>query len=429
MFVLVFLVSFCVQMASADDQKNVILMSWDGYQRNHFLEDLSNYQLPNLEKLMDQGVYLNLSVIDHKTQTKPGHAQMLTGYRGDVHGVFANFVNFTSVPEGYTVLERVEEHYGYDNVVTGFIAGKYNNIYPVFKNLVNVDLISTEQVHPMVNGPKMVDFIESNAGNQFFAFFHLSQPDENGHEFGENSPEYSSGGHECDYWLGEIIETLSENGILNNTLIYVTTDHGFMEDMNQHKHDPDIWLVSNDLRLKVNEFHNDLDMIDIAPTLYYSLGVNYTSYSPQLKGYPLQERHPKSSPEHNQIHEKALAIEINIQPVVGDDDQVKIKTWYETSSKQDSCDIWEVSGNRTRKNKLGNYASKTKYWDIEDPVELYFLDARENLAKITLYPPQVTEEPEDQTFDPLQLTEYQTFYPLFFMIGGIGIGYLLTRPR
>lgn len=419
-FVLVFLFSFCVRMVSAEEQKNVILFSWDGYQRNHFLEDLSNGHLPNLEKLMDQGVYLNLSVIDHKTQTKPGHAQMLTGYRGDVHGVFANAVNFTSVPEGITVLEQVEEHYGYDNIVTCLIAGKYNNIYPVFKNVGNVDLVSMEQVDPAVNGPKMVDFIESNAGNRFFAFFHFSEPDEKGHEFGENSPQYSEGGHECDHWLGKIIEKLSENEILNNTLIYVTTDHGFTEDMNQHKHDPDIWLVSNDARLRVNEFHNDLDMIDIAPTLYSSLGVNYTSYDPPLKGYPLQEKHPQSSPEHSKIHDKALAIEINIQPVVGEDDQIKIKTWYDTSTKQDTCDLWEISGNKTQKNQYETYESNTKYWDIEGPVELYFLDDRENMAKITLYPPHVTER---------QKPDYQTFYPLFFMIGGIGIGYLLTRSR
>jgi hypothetical protein len=405
-------------MASADDQKNVILMSWDGYQRNHLLEDLSNGLLPNLETLIDQGVYLNLTVIDHKTQTKPSHAQMLTGYRGDVHGVFANAVNFTSVPEGFTVLERVEEHYGYNNIATCLIAGKYYNIYPVFKNVENVDLVSMEQVDPAVNGPKMVDFIESNTESHFFAFFHFSEPDEKGHEFGENSPQYSEGGHECDYWLGEIITILNKTGILDDTLIYVTTDHGFTEDENQHKHDPDIWLVSNDVRLRVNEYHGDLDMIDIAPTLFYSLEMNYTSYDPPLNGYPLQEKHPQSSPEHNKIHEKALAIEINIQPVVGEDDQVKIKTWYETSTKQDTCDLWEVSGSETQKNKIENYASNTKYWDIEDPVELYFFDDRENMAKITLYPPQVTEK-----------LEYQTFYPLFFMLGGIGIGYLLTKPR
>lgn len=417
-FVLVFLVTFCVRVAFADEQKNVILMSWDGYQRNHLLEDLSNGQLPNLEKLIDQGVYLNLTVIDHKTQTKPGHAQMLTGYRGDVHGVFANAVNFTSVPEGFTVLERVEEYYGCDNIATCLIAGKYYNIYPVFKNVENVDLVSMEQVDPVVNGPKMVDFIESNAESHFFAFFHFSEPDEKGHEFGENSPQYSEGGHECDYWLGEIMETLSDNGILNDTLIYVTTDHGFMEDENQHKHDPDIWLVSNDVRLRMNEYHGDLDMIDVTPTIYYALGIDHTSYDPPLYGYPLQERHPQSSPEHSKIHDKALAIEINIQPVVGEDDQVKIKTWYDPSTKQDSCDLWEVSGNVTQKNKLETYESNTKYWDIEDPVELYFLDDRENMAKITLYPPQVTEKPE-----------YQTFYPLIFLIGGIGIGYLLTKPR
>jgi hypothetical protein len=400
----------------ADEQKNVILICWDGYQRNHLLEDLSNGYLHNLEELMDMGVFLNLTVIDHYSQTKPGHAQMMTGYRGDIHGVFANKVNFTSVPSGFTFIERMEEHFGDDKITTGFIAGKHDHIYPVFKNLENVDFISIEEVDPAINGPKIVEFIDENAESRFFAFFHFSKPDKSGHKYNENSVEYSLGGQESDYWLGKIIDKLMEKRILNNTLIYVTTDHGFMEGMKGHKNDPDIWLISNDIRLQVNEFHNDLDMIDIAPTIMYSLGINYTSYDPPLPGYPLQEKHPNSSPAHSAIHDKAMAIEITIQPIIDENNQVKVKAWY--STRAHDCVLWEVSENDARKSELTSFISNFKTWDIEDSVDLYFLDSRENMAKITLYPPQieVVEEPE-----------YQKFYPIIFLIGGICIGFLITR--
>ena len=68
--------------AYAEEQPpNVILISFDGYQRNHLWEQLEAGEMPNLERLMEEGVYLELNQIDTKTQTKTAHAQMLSGYQ------------------------------------------------------------------------------------------------------------------------------------------------------------------------------------------------------------------------------------------------------------------------------------------------------------------------------------------------------------
>ena len=66
-------------VVAADKAQNVILFGWDGAQRDHVNECLSRKELPNLQKLIDQGTYVEID-IEGKTDTKAGWSQILTGY-------------------------------------------------------------------------------------------------------------------------------------------------------------------------------------------------------------------------------------------------------------------------------------------------------------------------------------------------------------
>ena len=105
---------------------NAILISWDGVQRNHLRELLNAGQLPNLQALIDEGTIVEIDVT-HKTDTKAGHAQMLTGYGPEVTGVYSNAV-YRSIPKGYTIFERLENALGEDNIATVMITGKAGNL-------------------------------------------------------------------------------------------------------------------------------------------------------------------------------------------------------------------------------------------------------------------------------------------------------------
>ena len=272
---------------------------------------LKNGSLPNLQAFIDDGVFLNLTVIDHLTQTKPGHAQMLTGYRGRYTGVYSNVYFFHPIPDGYSLLERVEKYFGEENVVTCMITGKRKHIevdpvaelergeyceQGIFSNIPDdIDVISVSEAASDIVGPRMIQFIEDYGNRHFIAFFHFAEPDVKGHEFGENSKQYDEGATSCDYWLGKILDKLDEMNMANRTLIYIMTDHGFNENEQHHRSDPKIWMATNDLRLKVNENETRCDMIDVAPTIYYSLGINKTIFTPSLEGYPLQETLPNEA--------------------------------------------------------------------------------------------------------------------------------------
>ena len=292
--------------AYAEDQPpNVILISFDGYQRNHLWEQLDAGEMPNLERLMEEGVYLELNQIDTKTQTKTAHAQMLSGYQNNVTGVYANLLVFHPLPTGYTLLERAETHFGSGNVATGFISGKTFNIAPVFADMEGVDYVSMVDEYledeKGGTGEKFLSFIDDHHEDHFVAFFHTTEPDKLGHLYGENSPEYHEGGLRCDRYIGLILDKLEEHGIMDETLVYVCTDHGFLEDGYEHPNEPLIWLVSNDLRLEANVDEARLFIPDIAATIYRSLGIEVTE--PSLMGYPLQSPLPPEAEQRMAIWE------------------------------------------------------------------------------------------------------------------------------
>jgi len=276
---------------------NIILISFDGYQLKHMWEQLDAGDLPNLKKLMEEGVYLELNQMDYLTQTKVAHAQMLSGYQSATTGVYSNHHIFHALPTGYTFLERAEEYLGNDDVATGFISGKRTNIAPVFSMMDGLDYksIHHEYLENITGGTgeKFLGFIDEYHDKRFVAFFHTTEPDKLGHIYGENSREYSEGGAMCDKYLGLIVDKLEKYNISDRTLLYITTDHGFAEGGFNHLHEPKTWLITNDQRLKVNQGDARIFLPDIAATIMYSIGIPLDSL--MLQGYPLQEPLPQEA--------------------------------------------------------------------------------------------------------------------------------------
>jgi hypothetical protein len=112
--------------ASPFQPRNIILIGWDGAQRNHMKECLAREELPNLARLSGEGSLVAIDIYRH-TDTKAGWAQILTGYEPEITGVYSNS-RYRPIPAGYTVFERLEEHFGPDNFVTVAVIGKKGNV-------------------------------------------------------------------------------------------------------------------------------------------------------------------------------------------------------------------------------------------------------------------------------------------------------------
>ncbi len=310
--------------------ENVILIGWDGAQRDDLYKLLQDGKLPNLNKIIKQGKIVNTDIISGKTETKPGWAEILTGYTSESLGI-RNNLYYKPIPKGYTIFERLRNYFGKDNISTVFIAGKpenlgargphlvctncfardpatyqktnwsgltgrndaqtYDGSPKIFENRQGEPYFYTkEEVNFYISGlkqalnvgKKALEELERLKNNRFFMFFHFEEPDEPGHIYGENSPEYLQGIETDDFWLGQIIAKLESLNLYDRTIIYVTADHGFDKDKRSHSFAPDTWLATND-----KGKYTRGTRLDITPTILDRLGLNLKEINPPLAGKSL----------------------------------------------------------------------------------------------------------------------------------------------
>ena len=119
--------AWCFDASTPPNQRNAILYSWDGVQREHLKECLSRNELPNLAALIAEGKMVDIDITSHNTDTKAGHTQMLTGYDPDVTGVMSNG-KFKAVAPGLSIFERLDQTYGKDNIATMMVTGKTHHV-------------------------------------------------------------------------------------------------------------------------------------------------------------------------------------------------------------------------------------------------------------------------------------------------------------
>ena len=288
---------------------NIIVVGWDGTQRDHFWQCYNRELpecpdgLPNIQALSGGAIFDNTTT-NGDTATKPGWAQILSGYDAEVTGVFNNG-DYQPIPEGYTVFEKTENHFGPDNVITMFVSGKgvntggacvgdptYENGQPVIEDQgqpwcltkAHLDYCENDLRQNANVGNRALELLAAHQNDHFFAFFLFRDPDNLGHLEGEDSVYYSNGVLDDDRWLGSIVGRLQELGIYERTLIYVTTDHGFDEGQNRHWNAPYGIFASNDPLIVRSG-----DRKDIAPTILerYGISLGAIGGAPAVDGYSL----------------------------------------------------------------------------------------------------------------------------------------------
>ena len=243
----------CLPLLGAAGQK-VIVNSWDGVEYNVIMPLFD--QLPNLHTL-GNGVMHQLTDNTQcfsnfsracrcmQTETMPQHATMLTGVLADKHGVTSN-VCYRQVPAELTVYYDLHPL----SVKTAHIVTKTQFVgKPIFggiTNIVNVFYASDTITIPQVTD-KVIDLINQWWNDDFFIFLHFKEPDVTGHIYGYKSPRYTAAIMQNDVQLGRIMDALEAKGILDDTAIYVVSDHGFGKPVPRlHTGTPNTFIVSND---------------------------------------------------------------------------------------------------------------------------------------------------------------------------------------
>jgi hypothetical protein len=304
--------------------RNIILIGWDGAQREHVKESLARNELPNLKKLVDDGGLFDID-IEGTTDTRAGWSQILTGYYPTVTGAYSNS-RYQPIPKGLTIFERLEEHYGDDNIVTMAVVGKladvdcdppekiefktgdkkrtdatiieengkkYQSIpgKPYYYTKEGMDLFENGLIYNTRVANRAMELIEKNKEKRFFMFVHFAEVDSNGHKNGENSKEYNEGLISNDIWSGKIIKILKKLGLYEKTLVYITADHGFDEGKTTHSNAPYIFLATNDKKVIRNGRRQD-----IAATILEQFGIDVAKFDPPLDGISLTKPDNRPAP-------------------------------------------------------------------------------------------------------------------------------------
>lgn len=315
--------------------KNVILFGWDGAQRAHVNECLERGELPTLKKLSEEGALVAVDVVTGATDTKAGWTQILTGYNPEVTGVYSNG-RYRDVPEGLSIFERLKKHFGANDFACVAVIGKSGHCGEIrepfkkrleeaeekpdalAKKIAKQPGAGKQKIGKVVeeNGVKYLVFegspyytmhkscdvweyglgqdekvgtlalkmLEKYKDKPFFFFVHFAEVDHSGHKHGENSKEYNDALISNDTWTGKIIAKLKELGLYDETLVYVTADHGFNEDGTGHSYAPFVFLGTNDPRVQRDGMRQD-----VAPTILARFGLDLSKFQPPLDGEPLTQ--------------------------------------------------------------------------------------------------------------------------------------------
>lgn len=219
--------------------KRVIHVSIDGLRADYVTPTL----MPNLTRLRNQGAStLNARTDPAFTQTLPNHHSMFTSRAvngGGGHGVDYNVDRGKTVHQeagGYvaSVFDVVHDRGGGTVVYAG--KSKFDMVNRNWSANGRADTVGANNGRDKIDEYRQispgaaVDRLRTalnQRGNLEYAFFHIRNPDNEGHAHNWGSKQYRNGVKEADRILGQVINLIEGNSAWrNSTAIIVVADHG-----------------------------------------------------------------------------------------------------------------------------------------------------------------------------------------------------------
>lgn len=292
-FILFFLLTTGILSAQKPNQdgeheqkEHVILISIDGFRPEFYLDQ--RFPAPNLQEMAKEGAHARYVRGVFPSVTYPSHTTIITGAKPARHGILYNspfeeggqtgkwYWNFEEIKVP-TLWERVKENGGTSASlfwpVTVGAPITYN--IPEYWDLDrSIDVFDATRAHVTPEG--FLDEIFENATGKLtyenfngdglnrearvaymtgyilgkykptFMTIHLISTDHFQHEEGRESPKVMKAVAAVDYAVGQILESVQKHGLMDNTTIIITGDHGFV-DINK-KINPNVWLVEAGLQ-------------------------------------------------------------------------------------------------------------------------------------------------------------------------------------
>lgn len=258
--------------------RRVLIISEDGMRPDL----ISQQKMQWHERLYREGAYSWKARTIRTASTLPSHASMLTGVDVHVHGLTWN--NWRP-SKGYihtpTIFKEAEEH----GLKTAAFVGKFKlrHILPAG----SIGVFERPGYYCKKVSEEAARYLEQEKPD--LAFVHFSDPDEAGHSAGWMSEKQKRAAQASDQCLGTLYQALERAGLLQDTLIIVSADHGG----HNHNHsgalacDREIPWIAHGPHVKQGyHIRSPISTMDTAPTALAALGLPISDH---LVGKVVQE--------------------------------------------------------------------------------------------------------------------------------------------
>lgn len=266
--------------------KHVILVGSDGFGAYA----VPKAKIPHLRKMMKEGAYSLKARSVLPSSSAVNWASMLMGSGPELHGYTAwgsktpdvpsRVVGETGIyPTIFSVLEKQRPE-----AIKG-VSYTWEGIGYLFeKPWVDLDYNGYSEEKTM---EKALDFIVEE--KPALTFIHLNEPDSIGHEIGHDTPEYYQTVEMIDGLVGKLLDTLEENGMMEDTIVIFTADHGGIgkEHGGETLTEMEIpWIIYGKNVPAKGKLHSSIVTYDTASTIAYILGLK----TPDVwRGRPITE--------------------------------------------------------------------------------------------------------------------------------------------
>lgn len=258
--------------------KRVILIGSDGFGGYAF----KKAQIPNIRKLMAKGSYSLSARAVLPSSSAVNWASMIMGSGPELHGYTEWGSKTPELPSKVigkgniypTIFSLIHEQLPDAKKGVSYTWPGIGHLFE--KNLVDLDY----------NGKSDED--TKDRAMEFFikekptlTFIHFDEPDGTGHGIGHDTPEYYVAVEKIDDLIGDIINTLKKNNLLNDTAIIFSSDHGGIDKGHGGKTLLEVeipWIIYGKNLTAKGELKSSIVTYDTAVTIAYLLGLEIPDF-------------------------------------------------------------------------------------------------------------------------------------------------------
>lgn len=262
-------------LLAAEGGPHFIIVGCDGMSPN----GVQMAHTPVMDRLMKEGAFTLHARGVMPTSSSPNWASMIMGAGPEQHGVTSNdwetnkFEIAPTVvgPGGIfpTIFSVIREQH------PGATTGVFHD-WDGFGRLFERGMV-TRIEHGSGPTNTLRDAMEwFRQARPEFLFIHLDHVDHAGHQFGHGTPEYYAAVEVADMLIGEVVSTLEDLHMLDQTTLLVTADHGGVKKGHGGATMAEIeipWIIHGPGVRRGHEIKVPVNTYDTASTVAYQLGL------------------------------------------------------------------------------------------------------------------------------------------------------------